>query len=155
MKKKRPAKASLIKGQIGTHFGTKRPFLANCPGTLWDTSGHLPAIAGFLEVLALQCKFVLCVRMDNFGLTIIADIGKDDVALCLERHDSAACIGFAGGKIDGFSDVLLGDIFGEARREERAFLPVLLKAIPLLDLLTRSDNDDGGTGTRDLFDYLC
>ena len=43
IQKMRPAKASLIKGQIGTMLGQKAVFFADCPGTLWDTYRRLRA----------------------------------------------------------------------------------------------------------------
>ncbi len=87
-----------------------------------DTSGHLPTIAGFLEIFAAQGEFGLCVGVDQFGFAIIANIGKDDVTLRLESHNTTAEIRFTGSQSNRFSDVFLRGVFRESRRKKGSIL---------------------------------
>ena len=70
--KKEPHKNEVHKGTERDRYWDKTRYFSRL---FRDTLGHLPAIAGFFEVLSGEGKFGLCVWVNKFGFSVIADIG--------------------------------------------------------------------------------
>ncbi len=51
--------------------------------------------------------------VDKLGFSVVFDITQEDISLCLQRHDSPARIGLAGGGFNSLPQVLLDDIRGK------------------------------------------
>ena len=106
--KKETRKSEPHKGTDWDKYGDKSRNFYILSG---DTLGQLPTIAGFFEVLSGQGKLGLRIGVDKFGFSIVANIGKNDVSLCLERHDTATGIGLTRGIRNSFTDIPPYDVF--------------------------------------------
>lgn len=81
-------------------------------------------LLGFATCIAkiVCCKYIFRrgKRIDQFGFAGIVDVTEHDIPACLQCPDPPACIGFAGGEVDGLLQVLLDDVSGKLiRAEER------------------------------------
>ena len=69
-------------------------------------------VTRFLKILACEYIFRCGKRIDQFGFAGIIDVTEHDIPACLQCPDPPACIGFAGGEVDGIMQVLFDDVGG-------------------------------------------
>ncbi len=79
-------------------------------------------LLGFATCIAkiVCCKYIFRrgKRIDQFGFAGIIDVTEHDIPACLQCPDPPACIGFAGGEVDGIMQVLFDDVGSKPLRTE-------------------------------------